>query len=128
MKTPITTFLQGVLVKSERILTLIMCCHIQTECSIFKNTEYKNTHHERCVLETGESYLIMYMCILYIYTTGDISVTRTANPWGVYVFTLCHIVRFVLLNMQFFMSNIDLSFCLFSFGHYIVTTGWNDMR
>jgi len=39
--------------------------------------------------------------------TGDISLTGTAYLWGAYVFTQWHIVRFVLLNVQFFfMSNI----------------------
>ena len=36
----------------------------------------------RCGLETSESYL--FMCILYIYTMGDTSVTGTAYPWEVY--------------------------------------------
>ena len=134
METPITKFLQGVLVKSERILTLIKrdiwSCVVINKLSVASlriqlNTEHKNTN--RCVLETSESYILI--CILYIYMTGDISVTGTANHWGASVFTQWLLVRFVLLNVHFFfMSTIDLSLCLFSVGHYIVTTRWNDMR
>ena len=46
--------------------------------------------------------------------TGDISVTGTTNLSGASAISQWHIVRLVLLNMQFCMSNIDSSFCLFS--------------
>jgi hypothetical protein len=66
----------------------------------------------RCVLESSESYL--FMCILYVYTMGDISVTWTAYPWEAYKFTQWCLVVFVLLNMQIFMSNVfSRSFCSF---------------
>ena len=116
METPITKFLQGVLVKSERILTLIKrdiwSCVVINKLSVASlriqlNTEHKNTN--RCVLETSESYILI--CILYIYMTGDISVTGTADHWGASVFTQWHLVRFLLLNVHFFLCQTLI--CLF---------------